>query len=126
MSELQTLAPDILVTTDLLGFEQCTLTESISYNLLNCKQIHLLLREKLANEKYLEKQLSMAMFFYCAGDSYYKLLRIKYPDMPWLKSIPGWQIGEDACAAERNAEILCEILEEVSAECGIDETHIAN
>lgn len=126
MSGLQALAPDILVTTDLLGFEQCTLTDGISYNLLNCKQIHLLLRENPANEKYLEKQLSMAMFFYCAGDDYCRLLRNRYPDMPWLKTIPGWQIGKDACAAEKNAEILSELLGEVAAECGIDEALMAN
>ena len=119
MTELQKLAPDLLVTVDLLGFEQCTLTDNISYNLLNGKQIHLLLHEELPNEKYLEKQLSIAMFFYCAGDVYYDFLRKKYPDLPYLKEIPDWQTGEDERAAEKNAEILSGILREVSEECKI-------
>ena len=39
-------APDLLITTNLWGFEQCTLTDNLALNLLNCKQIHLLLHKK--------------------------------------------------------------------------------
>ena len=119
INELKGFAPDVLVTTDLAGFEQCTLTDNISYNLLSCKQIHLLLHENLPYEKYLEKQLSIAMFFYCVGDAYYDALKNKYPNLPYLKKIQGWQIGEDEHAMEKNAEILSAILQEVSVECGM-------
>ena len=122
MAELQAFAPDVLVTTDLTGFDQCTLTDNISYNLLNCKQIHLLLHENLSNEKYLEKQLSIAMFFFCVGDAYYDALKNKYPNLPYLKKLQGWQIRKDEQAMEKNVEILSAILQEVLVECGMAST----
>ena len=58
---------DLFINFNLAGFEQSTLTDGIAYNLLNCKQIHILLKDHLPHEKYLAKQLSISMFFYCAG-----------------------------------------------------------
>ena len=85
ISEVKALHPDLLITVDLAGFEQCTLTDNISYNLLDCKQLHLLFHENLPNEQYLNKQLSIAMFFYCMGNTYYEYLRKQYPNLPYLK-----------------------------------------
>ena len=45
ISEIKALQPEILITADLPGFEQCTLTDNISYNLLDCKQLHLLFHD---------------------------------------------------------------------------------
>ena len=67
ISEIKARRPDVLITVDLVGFEQRTLTDNISYNLLDCKQLHLLLHENPRNESYLAGQLSIAMFFYCEG-----------------------------------------------------------
>lgn len=117
INELKALAPDVLLTVNLLGFEQCTLTDNISYNLLNCKQVHLLLHEKLANEKYLSKQLSIAMFFYCSGDVYYEHLKTTYPNLPYLKKIEGWQIGESDSNILLNIEVISGIVKEVAEEC---------
>lgn len=63
IGEIRALRPDVLVTVDLPGFEQRTLTDNISYNLLDCKQLHLLLHENPGNESCLAGQLSIAMFF---------------------------------------------------------------
>ena len=59
---------DLIITFDLVGFEQTTLMGGISYNLVNSKFVNFLLHENLQNEKYLSKQLSLSMFFYCARD----------------------------------------------------------
>lgn len=111
IAEIKAFHPDVLITTDLAGFEQCTLTDNISYNLLSCKQLHLLLHEKLSNEPYLAKQLSIAMFFYCAGDEYREYLIRKYPNLPSLKSLPAGQAGS------RDAEVFYEVFQEVLREC---------
>ncbi len=41
----------------------------------------------LVNEKCLSKQLSLSMFFYCAGSQNEKYLRENYPDIPYLRSL---------------------------------------
>ena len=111
---------DLFINFDLAGFEQSTLTDGIAYNLLDCKQIHILLRDKLPGERYLAKQLSISMFFYCADLKYCQYLQSKYPDMPYLKAIEGWKKNgqenrEDSI--EKNAEIFCDIVREVLEIC---------
>ena len=119
IGEIKSLSPDLLVTTDLAGFELCTLTDNISYNLLDCKQLHLLLHENLPNEPYLAGQLSISMFFYCAGDAYYDVLLRKYPNLPYLKKLPDWQDGAGEPAENQNGEILYAAFREVLRECAI-------
>ncbi|MCM1542994.1 MAG: hypothetical protein NC121_17280 [Blautia sp.] len=118
IGEIKALRPDLLITADLSGFEQCTLTDNVSYNLLDCKQLHLLLHEKLPNEQYLKKQQSIAMFFYCAGSAYYEYLHKYYPHLPYLKEMPGWQFERNEKAVNKNAEILYGVFLEVLHECG--------
>lgn len=109
---------DLFVCFDLAGFEQSTLTDGIAYNLLDCKQIHILLEKELTNEKYLAKQLSISMFFYCADAEYCQYLREKYPDIPYLKAIEGWK--EEENRAEENAEILYGVIREIMRNCRMD------
>lgn len=108
---------DLLLTFELMGFERSTLTDNISYNLLPCKQIHIITKDNLPNEKYLEKQLSISMFFYCTDSKYYHYLLEKYPDIPYLKEVKGWKSSDDEKSAETNANILSEIIEEVMQIC---------
>lgn len=119
ISEIKSRCPDLLITTDLAGFEQCTLAANISYNLLDCKQIHLLLHENLPNEPYLKGQLSIAMFFYCVGGVYCDYLTHKYPHLPWLKKLSDWQDGIDQQAQESNKEALDVVFREVLQKCGL-------
>ncbi len=100
---------DLIITFDLVGFEQTTLMGGISYNLVNSKFVNFLLHENLRNEKYLSKQLSLSMFFYCTDRKYETYLREHYPDIPYLRSLQG--SDETAEAAMRSA------VEEVLAEC---------
>lgn len=106
IGDIKALSPQLLITTDLSGFEQCTLTDNISYNLLDCKQLHVLFHENLPNERYLKKQLSISMFFYCAGTAYYGRLRRQYPDLPYLEELSGWKNGTSEETAQENAEVL--------------------
>lgn len=103
-------AEDLLVTFDLSGFERQTLTGSISYNLLNCRQIHILLNDKLPCEKRLAMPLSISMFFFCKGHDYYKYLSDAYPDIPYLQVIDDW-------SDENSAAILMQIVEHVGRMC---------
>lgn len=76
---------DILIVFDLAGFEAETLTGGRSYNLSNAKQVHVLLADTFANEKYLADPLSIALFFYCADMACYERLMECYPEIPFLK-----------------------------------------
>lgn len=116
IQEIKALHPDLLITVDLPGFERCTLTDNIAYNLLSCKQLHLLLHRNLPNESYLGRPLNIAMFFYCAGDAYYDYLTQQYPDMPYLQKLPDWRDGTDRQAEESNAQALYAAFEEVLRE----------
>lgn len=117
IGEIMSRQPELLITVDLPGFEQSTLTDNIAYNLLNCKQLHLLLHDNLSNESYLGRPLNIAMFFYCVGDAYYDYLLRKYPDLPYLKKLPEWQTGAGRQAEEKNAEILYVAFQEMLREC---------
>lgn len=59
---LMETAPDLLVSYNLAGFELCTLTDSLSYNLLDFRQIHFVDRDDCPNKKYLEKERSINIF----------------------------------------------------------------
>jgi hypothetical protein len=115
--KLKELSFDILITTDLTGFEQATLTDNISYNLLDCKQIHLLLHDKLPNEHLLEKQLSIAMFFYCTKGEYYEYLVRTYNDIPFIQKIAGWKEGQDNACCLNNADIISSIINYIKTKC---------
>lgn len=60
---LKKMEIDLLVTYNLAGFELSTLTDGLAYNLVDCRQLHLISREDLISEKYLEKDKSINMFF---------------------------------------------------------------
>lgn len=113
ISKIKVLHPDLLVTIDLQGFEQGTLTDNISYNLLDCKQLHLLLHDQLPNEHFLSRQLSIAMFFCCAGNSYFEYLKQCYPNLPYLKVLQGWRADTGKDAEAQNAETLYRAFQEV-------------
>ncbi|MBE5884327.1 MAG: hypothetical protein E7291_07950 [Lachnospiraceae bacterium] len=117
IEDIKRLAPDILLTTNLLGFEQCTLTDNLAYNLLNCKQIHLLLAKNLQNEEYLQKQLSIAMFFYCTEDGHAEYLESAYPHLPYIKQIAGWEPAMKEHNMETVAQVWCTVLREVMEKC---------
>ena len=97
---IQAAAPDLLVTFDLAGFTFTTLTGGVAFNLLNCKQVHFLLEDRLPNEKYLAEPLSISMFFYCLNEEYCARLKEQYPELPFLDIIPlSKETAEDMNAA---------------------------
>lgn len=47
---------ELVLTVDLLEFEQRTLTNNLSYNIMDCKQVHLLLGKPATGESCLRRQ----------------------------------------------------------------------
>ncbi len=105
---------DLLVTVDLAGFDRSTFTDGVAYNLLDCKQVHLLLHRELENEKYLAKPLSIAMFFGCVGEAYGEYLLQKYPTLPWLKVLDN---KYEAQIDNNHEKETVRLIEEVLKEC---------
>ncbi len=87
MKEIREYEPDLMITEDLEGFEMCTLTDAVSYNLIHCRQLHLLLSKDLSNEHYLAKQLSLLMTFVCPDPGRAAALTDKYPDIPEITTV---------------------------------------
>lgn len=108
---------DLLITIDLAGFDRTTFTDGIAYNLLDCKQVHLLLHEQLENEGYLSKMLSIAMFFGCKNKEYAADLRAKYPDIPWLRVLDECRKCEIQEELRTEVMAIGKLLEEVLREC---------
>ncbi len=63
-SAIKEVSPDLLVSYNLAGFEQCTLTDGLGYNLIDCRQFHFRDEGNHNNEKMLEKDKSINMFFF--------------------------------------------------------------
>ena len=82
MNEIRSHKPDVLVTEELEGFEMCTLTDAVSYNLIHCRQFHVIRSGGLRNERYLGKQLSLVMTFVCTDEDMAQRLAETYPDLP--------------------------------------------
>lgn len=116
ISVLKSKAPAFLVTIDLAGFDRVTLTDNIAYNLLDCKQLHVILKDGLKNEECLAKNLSIAMFFACVGKKLKVDLLEKYPNISWLECMEKWNMSEKA-ESEGNVKKIGEILERVICEC---------
>ena len=87
--KLKEIKPDVLLTEDLVRFDESTLTDGISYNLLDCRQIHIIFKENIeAARKYMSKQLSLAMHFFCADEKYIDKLMEINPDIPFIEVLP--------------------------------------
>ena len=57
-------APDLLVSYNLAGFELSTLADSLLYNLLNCRQFHIIKKKHLPNEDRLNILRSFNLFLF--------------------------------------------------------------
>ncbi len=89
LAEIKALKPDLLVTEDLEGFEMTTLTDSVAYNLIHCRQIHLICRKGLPEMEFLEKQLSLVMHFYVRDPELEEEVRRRNGDVPYLNLLQG-------------------------------------
>ena len=63
ITQIKEAGPDILVTYNLAGYEFSTLTDGIAYNLIDCRQIHFICKERISENIYLNRNLSINMFF---------------------------------------------------------------
>ncbi len=61
---VQKESPDLLVSYNLAGFELCTLTDSLLYNLIDCRQFHFIKKRNLPNEKYIQNLKSINLFMF--------------------------------------------------------------
>lgn len=83
-AEIKKFEPDILFTYNLAGFELCTMTDAVCFNLLDCKQLHWIEKKGCINEIYLKKVLSIAMFFATEDKELHKYLEENYEMLPRL------------------------------------------
>lgn len=63
-SSIGSYNPDLLVSYNLAGFELKTLADSLLYNLIDCRQFHIIKEKRLPNEKYLNILRSLNLFLF--------------------------------------------------------------
>lgn len=119
LKRIQYAGADLVITIDLSGFEFTTLTGGVSYNLWNTKFVHFLIKCNLQNEPVLEKPLSISMFFYCWGKEYKEYLRKKYPELPYLEEITGWEEGADRKSIKSNAKKMIFAIYQIAKCCDL-------
>ena len=90
----------LLVSFDLAGFQLKTLTSNVWYNLLPCKQIHIITKINSCLETYLDNPLSISMFFFCISDQQKNSLITKYENIPWIRVLPFWQESPEKSLAQ--------------------------
>lgn len=117
ITEIKRKRPDFILCINMAGFESVTFTDNIAYNLLGCKQIHLLFGKNIKNEKLLNNDLSIAMFFVTTDVEYMKSLREKYTTLPWITALNGWNGSYDIESITRNKEIMQECIKKILQEC---------
>lgn len=80
--------PGLLIVENLEGFDMRTLTDAVAYNLIHCRQIHILNDEKVWHsfESVLGGQMSLNMFFMCKGKKEFGRLIESYPQIPYIEA----------------------------------------
>ncbi len=63
-SSIDSYKPDLLVSYNLAGFELSTLTDSLLYNLIDCRQFHIINRKDLPNQQFLHILRSINLFIF--------------------------------------------------------------
>ena len=107
IQEIKRFNPDVLITYNLAGFELCTLTDSISYNLLDCKQLHWLDKVNCDNESFLNKVLSIVMFFATEKEEIKKYILGNYDKIPRM-----YLVNEASSKNENIAKATIQMMEE--------------
>lgn len=85
---LKDISPDLLITEDLIRFDEATLTDGIAYNLIDCRQIHLIMNENISNISFMLKQLSLNMHFFCKNKMLCDRMFKMNQDIPFIEEIP--------------------------------------
>ena len=86
LSKIFSMHPDLLITTDLEGFDISTLTGGFTYNLLKIRQLHLLLTRDSIHSNILSCPLSLRMDFICKKETDAEEIRKNFPDIPAIYS----------------------------------------
>lgn len=89
LAKIKEETPDLLVTENLEGFEMETLTDAVAYNLLHNRQLHMMWDIPTGYAKYLEKQLSLWMYFYAKDEACVQMLQSRYPNLPGVYEMSG-------------------------------------
>jgi hypothetical protein len=87
--EIRAEAPNLIVTEDLEGFEMTTLAEGVFYNLLRCRQLHLLWNLKEGFEEILRSHMSLNMYFSCQNEALEESLCRLNSDLTIAKELRG-------------------------------------
>lgn len=106
---------DYICTLDLPCFQLSTLLDSVLYNILPAKQIHIVIdTEKLCEYRDVDFALNL---FVCVPDTG-RLWEREFPHIPNLILYPPFELQESR-GQERNRTAVWNMLEEVRRECGI-------
>ena len=96
---------DFILSFNLAGFNFLTLTGNVWYNLLPCRQMHII-DNPLTDSSFLSRPYSIAMFFYCTQHSLYEKIHKDCPELPNLFFLDQWGLQPAKVLANTILEIL--------------------
>lgn len=90
-SELMAYKPDIIVTENLAGFQMCTYTGNVAYNLIHSYQLHFIydpspFPKELAT--MIKNPLSLLMHFECCDMTKKREMLSLNPAIPYISVLP--------------------------------------
>lgn len=101
----------LLITFNLAGFQLKTLANNIWYNLLPCRQMHIITSCDNELLSYLDMPLSISMFFFCTSEEQKRTLSTHFNNIPWLKVLDFW--------TQNPVQSLSNAFQDVFSECDI-------
>lgn len=103
--KIKELDADYLMTFDMAGFEQDTLQEVPSYNMVFAKQIHILLGDNPKYSDYLCRSLSLNQFLFAQTEEQAEYISKEYPQLLNVEGMPQFAFKGQMSDGQNRANI---------------------
>lgn len=103
MNKLVSMKEDFLITFAMAGFEWRGWMEQVRFNTLAVMQIHILIGHLPFYDNYLQKEYGIQSFFFTDNRDIFDNWREKYPQIPYMGSLPRLYMAEQLSEEEMNA-----------------------
>lgn len=102
MNKLVSIKEDFLITFAMAGFEWRGWMEQVRFNTLAVMQIHILIGHLPFYDIFLQKEYGIQSFFFTDSRDIFENWKEKYPQIPYMGSIPTLYMAEHLTEEEIN------------------------
>lgn len=102
MSQLVSLREDFVITFAMAGFSWQGWMEQVWFNTLAAMQIHILVGHLPFYDDFLQKEYGIQSFFFADSREIFENWKDRYPQIPYMGSIPMLYMAEQLTEEEKN------------------------